>query len=110
MGLGESSISRIFVGFFEKKSGDVRKGWARRIWLASRPRVAAKSGRPNGFEAGGQRATRAFIAQCASVANDGTLREEVFTQWAIDLLEEKGSPSVHPSTAGAPPHTGPGSR
>jgi hypothetical protein len=26
----------------------------------------------------------------ASVSDDGTLREEVFTRWAIDLLEEKG--------------------
>src|SRR5947209_17598390 len=26
----------------------------------------------------------------ASVAEEGALREEVFTRWAIDLLEEKG--------------------
>ena len=26
----------------------------------------------------------------ASVSDDGTLKEEVFTRWAIDLLEEKG--------------------
>src|SRR5215472_6787122 len=26
----------------------------------------------------------------ASVSEEGTLREEVFTRWAIDLLEEKG--------------------
>ena len=26
----------------------------------------------------------------ASVSEEGALREEVFTRWAIDLLEEKG--------------------
>ncbi len=42
----------------------------------------------------------------ASVSEEGVLREEIFTRWAIDLLEEKGEISGGESCACAVPRVG----